>query len=395
MQRSNRRCPTISSRGPSRQVRGTVGVFLNRVCMFSSISVATLAAFVALIAIPAAYAQQQGAVYAAKAGDCLSGIVKAHYPNTTGHFFVLQSNPGIVDENRIEVGQEIVLPGLTADQVLSDVDQTGCNAASLAARQAAKSSIIEKAGLVASTRVSKQPAVADAEDKAFARKPASADTAERKIPAAAAAAVVKGATSAAAEVVASTIPVKSEAKKAAAAPGPVAPTPRKKPAIEAPIRKPAIAGTQAVPIDETQRTVAVAARGRPTRASAPMHSKPQFAVDEEQTGASYSYRQSTPNRYVVNAIGARTLTAANALVQHPDQHFYVESRADWQDAMSGHALERSNTMPTPASNPSSKTSTPLEEALAQTEEPKTQSAGNIFIDESLLLKAAAQPGGNP
>lgn len=371
------------------------GVFLHYVCMFSTNTVAKLCALLVLITATSAQAQQMGAVYEAKAGDCLSGIVKAHYPNVTGHFFVLHSNPDIVDENQIEIGQGIVLPGLTADQISSNVDQTGCNAASIAARLTAKSTVAEKAATVASTRVTKEPTVASGEERLDVQKhpgpnPATANFAEL-----AASNVSKGVAAAGVEAVASTIPVQPEAKQAVINPTPVGPTPSKKPTRGVSGRQSVVAGTRAVPIDSTQRTVAVPARGRPTRASAPTQSQPLFAVDDDPTMPSHAYRQSTPNRYVVNAIGARTLTASTALVQHPDQHFYVESRADWHDAMSGHALERSNTAPAPVSDTTSKPATALEEALAQREQPKTQSAGNIFIDESLLLKAAAKSGGNP
>lgn len=371
------------------------GVFLHRVCMFSTNSITKLGSLLMLIVATSANAQQTGAVYEAKAGDCLSGIVTAHYPKVTGYYFVLHSNPDIVDENQIEVGQGIVLPGLTADQILSNVDQTGCNAASIAARNTAKSMVTDKAATVARTRVITEPTVARPEEEPDLQKrptpdPATANTAEL-----AASNVARGIAAAGVEAVASIIPVQPEEKQAAVNPAPASPTPSKKPTPGIPVRQSVAAGTRAVPIDSTQRTVAVPARGRPTRASAPTSSQPIFAVDDEPMMPSHAYRQSTPNRYVVNAIGARTLTASTALVQHPDQHFYVESRADWQDTMSGHVLKRSNTSPVAVSDTTSQPATPLEEALTQRQESKTQSAGNIFIDESLLLKAAAKPGGNP
>ncbi|MCR9260870.1 MAG: hypothetical protein NXH95_14185 [Pseudomonadaceae bacterium] len=347
-----------------------------------------MVALLVLIGIPVAHADQISATYKARAGDCLSGIVKAHYPDSTGHFFVLHWNPNIVDENRIEVGQAIILPGLSDDQILTEVDQAGCNAETFSVRNASKSAVTDKAHDVAEARVRLASTPIDPKPVVEKRRPT--DTAFSKIP---------QVTAIENNVIASTISAQTEVNKVSANLTPAHPTPAnptpatrtKNSTRQSPLRQ--SSGTNAVPIDLSQRTMTLPGRG--TRTVAAMSSKPRFAIDDELTMTSHSYRQSMPNRYVVNAIGARTLTAVNALVQHPDQHFYVESRAVWQDAIGGHGLKRSNTTSTPANNSVSTTTTPLETVLVQTEAPKTQSAGNIFIDESLLLKAAAQSGGNP
>lgn len=389
----NRPIHGTGSPGQPAPVRDRFGIFLRSNCMFSSNSVFTLVLLLAFVTAPLAHADRSGATYHAKVGDCLSGIVKAHYPDTTGHSFVLRWNPDIVDDNQIDVGQGIVLPGLSNDQILQDIDQTGCNAASLAVRKTAKSTVTEKASAVASARNIGNQTPAGLEQpqddqQGPTPEPAMANTAK-----VAASTVAKGVAAAGAEATASTIPVRQKTTGAVGSLPTVAPMPARRPTTGAPATQSIISGTRAVPIDSTQRTVAVPARGRPTRASAPMTSQPRFAVDDEPRLPRHAYRQSTPNRYVVNAIGARTSTASTALVQHPDQHFYVESRADWQGAMRGHAPEPNNA--TPAANPASTATTALDKALAQREEPRTQSAGNIFIDESLLLKAAAKSGDQP
>lgn len=373
----------IPSREQGRSGHAWVGVLSPVECMKTYNTAKAIVALLVLIGIPVAHADQISATYKARAGDCLSGIVKAHYPDSTGHFFVLHWNPNIVDENKIEVGQAIILPGLSADQILTEVDQAGCNAGTVSVRNASKSAVTEYARDVAKARVS--PVSTTIDPKPVFKKRPPTDTAFSKIP---------QVTAIENNVIASTISAQTEVNKVSVNPTPVNPTPatRTKNSIgQSPLRQ--SSGTNAVPIDLSQRTMAVPGRG--TRTVAAMPSKPRFAIDDELPRRSHPYRPSTPNRYVVNVIGARTLTAVNALVQHPDQHFYVESRAVWQDAMGGHDPKRSNTTPTPANSSVSTTTTPLEAVLAQTEAPKTQSVGNIFIDESLLLKAAAQSGGNP
>ncbi len=356
------------------------GVFLNRVYRFSSNRITLAAALVTTLFATASYADVH---YVANRGDCLSGIVNAHYPGATGHYFVARANPELEDPNHIEVGQTIRLPGLAPTQLLTEIDQTGCNANSLARRSEVKKTIVQKAVTVAAVKTPRSdqvPAPVEPDSDEGNDAPAISPTVELTAPLARVASVIAG--EAAAEAVSQAVRPTALEK-----PADTPPTPVQSAAART------TAGTVAVPIDVSQRTVPVEARGRPTRSIAPMPSAPRFAVDE-QTNTT-AYRQSTPNRYVVNAIGARTTSATTALVQHPDQHFYVESRTKRMDALSGHALERHRVLPAPVEDPAANANTPLEEALAQREESKTHRAGNIFIDESLLLKAAAKSGGNP
>lgn len=284
--------------------RDKFGVFLNRVCMFSSNSWKAHLAAAALILPMLSSAE---VVYHANAGDCLSGIVKAHYGAGIDYQFVVDANPSIEDADRIQPGQPIALPNLDVGALKGRIDQTGCNAA-------------------ANARGAARP-------------------------------IEPGATSSTA------------------------------PAANKPTSNAILTGTTPRPIDVTNRTLPQRPMGEPTRVAPPWPHAPRFAIDARSENERQVRRSSNPNRYVVNAIGARTITAATALVQHPDRHFYVATRAEWQTAARDAQQKQTNTTEPP---------TALQRALADGRAAtETHRAGNIFVDEALLRKTATQTGDNP
>lgn len=337
-----------------------LGVFLSQVYMFSSSPVVVTGFLIVSVA-------HADVTYVANRGDCLAGIARAHYPDATDHHFIVRANPSIRDPNHIEVGQKIHLPGLDDEQLLSEVDQAGCNAASLLNHKDEQNRITAHAETVThQLTASVDPDDGQAHDEVAVT--------GRVVGAMAASAVAKAATPIAAQVVAKLTRAKAKGRQSA---------------IQMD-SKPTIQGTTPTPIDESQRTVPVQAIGHPTRSVAPMPATPRFAIDEPTSNTAQRHRASIPNRYVVNAIGARTTSADTALVQRPDQHFYAVPRSE-QHGVVSHA-PRSDEPTNSVSDQSVPVPTALEMELARDEAPKTQQVGNLFIDESLLVKTAAQSG---
>lgn len=246
--------------------------------------------------------------YRVNKGDCFSGVLLSHGVLDADYQQVRDANPHIEDTNVVFAGDYIFLVGVQQEDVLSEIDQRGCNAA---ANRAAGIRFQKEAEPEVSRRAVDSPtrvAVARSADLARPR----VVTQARTVPA---------------------------------------------------------------PIDPWNRTVAVKARGEPTRPVRAAMRRPLFAADEEYTSSPTVAPPPTGVSFAVNAIGAVAPGGQNVLVQEADQNFYL---APAPVPVAGSTQEQ---LPTD-----------LERTIASGSTTASTSVGNLIIDRALFSRELASAG---